>query len=608
MIALWTALFLTACTYSPEEEYFKDIKKTESPNATITLNEIAEDHTIYVYGANEFSYSTYPGIQVEMVEILFDGQVIFSNYGASGRFYLNQYLLTEGTHELMIRYLTASGSGSLADKIGAEKFQVWRTWKVEVDLSPPTPPDPVLSKTANGILKISWTPCTRQDFISYQIYLSENSMQSKSITITNSGQTSYLVDNYVGGYNLTYSVYVETRNGIVSGGGTITDYVESTATFNANDSTFDLSWDGADYAGAFKSYTISVSAVNGDVTDLHEINDVSITHLRIRPPVVVFGLPLTFWVRTNALHDGYSPVSDGMHFDNLIEVPKLPNVPNQFVYNTSFDAVVGYNPETRQIYMYDDAMQTVSQFDASNGYASFIPEAGKYIYTSLTTDQVVQRHLETGVAVPIDLTKMSISNVYESARVVSASKNQIVALTYVARNFLGLSMVNHSAVYDMVHDKLLYHSETNARSTPANIPTVSPDGKYLHLGGSVFLIQSDGIHLLHTLSDNRSIKSFRADNPEEIIAIENTGTIRIIRSADGAIVRSINAPGYYAGYDPVSGYTLWIESYKTESRAIHIDTQTEVPVALYTDGIWRFSFVNRHLIHTDGSYFPIIKK
>ncbi len=257
------------CTLEPSGLSYEEIA-APNPTGFISLNNFDSSDTIALYNATDFEYqiSINQG-QIKTIQVLLDNTVIYTG-SASGKFSLNLDRLNRDPKKLKIEFITSSGTGSLADKAGAENFQIWREWILAVDVSSPTTPVLSLSKE-NGFMKLNWTGYSKPNFKSYSINVSYNSSFSKRINITNSKENYWIDSAYVGNVNAQYTV---TINALQSRTSTSQiwnkDVQEFNNTYRAADSTVYLSWRKPSFRGPFKNYRIVENGIERLVTNIND--------------------------------------------------------------------------------------------------------------------------------------------------------------------------------------------------------------------------------------------------------------------------------------------------------------------------------------------------
>jgi hypothetical protein len=587
---------LPACTYAPEGDFFKDIKPVVKPNVTVSLNSYDDTSTIYVFAPTQFSYRiSADGGNLEHIEVLLNGRVISSSQSGFGTFTIDYDQLISGTYELKIQFHTDSGSGSLAEKAGAERFQVWRTWELIMDVSAPPRPTPVLSEE-NGRLKISWDEYTNPNFVAYRIE-SWGNFGYNIIEIDDPHQTFIINEDYVGGYNIEYTVSTITHlHYMTSHPVRRIDTINLEGDYNASDSTVKLTWDKADFAGAFSSYTIIENGVEHP-----PITDVADTSLRFKPFDVIFGLSLSFGVRINSVQS-YSPASYDYFLERPVESPKLDPLPEIFAANKTLNAVFGWSPWAQTLRQYNNELEEQKSIQIGS-YSCTIPYEGLYIYYTDYQQGIVQLNIQTNELNYIDIIPMTSWGFFSDAQVTSASVNQVVTFKYTAYDDNGFYLKDNIVIYDMANKVELYHQEFP--SGTAGAPMVSGNGKYIAFSdGKIYRIDGTALTFLYNLPGYAFI-GFRPDNSEEIL-MSFHDTFYTYDAATGGLKRSFNSPGGYymsLGYDPSIKSFVFAADYEKQVYGIDVDTGHKTTVKTYSSFAHQYKIVNGFLIAYDGHYF-----
>jgi len=204
-ISFIALLMLSSCEYQTDKIYFKEVNKDVSqPDLTVNLN--LNSDTIYIY-----SYSTIKlSLQLTnktlyAVKFFLDGnEYPLANYSGDVNTYSFDINLTgEPVTKVRAEIYTSTGTGSIADKIGAESFIFKSKEWVLINV----PDKPVItSEVIDGRLKISWTPI-------------KSSLKSKYLISTSYHKDStynnwYIDSTYVGGQNY---ISLEIKDNDVSG-------------------------------------------------------------------------------------------------------------------------------------------------------------------------------------------------------------------------------------------------------------------------------------------------------------------------------------------------------------------------------------------------------
>lgn len=189
--------FLSSCEYEFSKESFRDVEPpADTPNLVLNLNPMAD--TIYVAGRMDVKYD-FSSDSLNVVSIVFEigNETIYEHLqNLSGTITIDASRFTPGEYKLKATMLTHSGSNSIADCIGAEGYIAIKEWTLMMDNpSWQTAPTPVVSRTPEGFLKISWTKCPIFTFHSYVVGLPSNYTD----TIRDRNCTSVIDSMYIPG-------------------------------------------------------------------------------------------------------------------------------------------------------------------------------------------------------------------------------------------------------------------------------------------------------------------------------------------------------------------------------------------------------------------------
>ena len=211
-IALFVTVLFTGCVFTPDElpETFVEKPSESGPPITFQLNDLTD--TIKIGWPVSFNYNVSSPNKLITVEIKFQDQVLHHLYDPEEQnlsFDFNPRNYTNGHYHLSIQIVTTSGSGSIADKLGAEGYLYEMNWPMIIDNTMPSVMHKVLDiKKEDGVLKLSWQEFNHPNFISYKIYgqVSQVNMDPQLIaTINDPKQTNYIHNTFIEGQpNLLY--------------------------------------------------------------------------------------------------------------------------------------------------------------------------------------------------------------------------------------------------------------------------------------------------------------------------------------------------------------------------------------------------------------------
>jgi hypothetical protein len=379
---LYCLFLLTACTYEPEEIFFKEILKPDH-EAILSLNDYDDADTIILFGPADFSFRAgiVPGI-IQSVEVRLNNTMLVAPGSHTNMFSIRDDNLKTGIYALEITFISSNGSGSLADVAGGELIKVSRTWIVTIDVDPP-PPTVLSLVIENGFLKLKWNSYTKQNFVKYTVTANAYYEPQRTINITDPNENFLIDSGYVGGRGVSYSVATYAF-------GFSSSYIvredllpEITVEYDATDSTAIISWHKSDFPGALKNYEIVENNISRQV--ITNPNDSSIT-LKLN---VVWNMTSVIKVRYNSAYSSFTPEVERQIYNTVIR-PRLPVEMDELYFNTTANGIFSYR--NSYLVSFNSTLQPIDSVAASSDYS--VPFSGPYIYFA-ENFQVVQHNLIT---------------------------------------------------------------------------------------------------------------------------------------------------------------------------------------------------------------------
>lgn len=217
-IYITLALFsiaICSCVFSPSKENFievnKDVPAPEITNQVLDL----ETDTLFVWKYTRFNFNLTAG-NVAVHSVLLNFNNTNTEFASGqGSFEVNPSAFQPGTYKVEIKVYTGSGTGSLADKVGAEGYEFKREWTLIIE-KPQIPDIKITPSIENGYLKFSWNKVDKPYFKSYRIIGYDNGVYNTySREYKNRNITSFVDSTYVGGnitFNLSVNYYDENNN------------------------------------------------------------------------------------------------------------------------------------------------------------------------------------------------------------------------------------------------------------------------------------------------------------------------------------------------------------------------------------------------------------
>jgi hypothetical protein len=157
---------LYSCIFELEKENFIQLEEPTAPTLGILLNPEASSYTIT--RDTTFIYNLLlPSNQNIVVQWYLGDQLIGESTSRRGAFRLITATIPDGTYTLTLVAIANSGSGSIADQLGAELFLFSNTWQVTVLTQAARPVVITQLGPENGHLKVTWEKNTQANFERY---------------------------------------------------------------------------------------------------------------------------------------------------------------------------------------------------------------------------------------------------------------------------------------------------------------------------------------------------------------------------------------------------------------------------------------------------------
>lgn len=198
------AIVVFGCTYNPDGKYVSPIAPPGPLEAGVEVNDPGFTSPYYLKGVTSFTFTLADKSKpILSGTIESDGKVIHelgSSTTGQVNFSLYPYDFSDGSHQVLIRFIVGTKSGSLADKLGAEAYVVEQKFDLIVDRTQPELTAPITAAYENGYLVFRWGAPQRKNFnyIVQRTYTETSNRLADSI-MTNASQNSFVAKNYVGG-------------------------------------------------------------------------------------------------------------------------------------------------------------------------------------------------------------------------------------------------------------------------------------------------------------------------------------------------------------------------------------------------------------------------
>jgi len=510
-----TLLLLNSCEYRLKDEYYRDVDKPGTANIEVSLNDI--DTAFNVIGNMTLQYTATTGnLEILYIKCFVDGKLYESITGNQGYILLHSEGYSDGRHSIDIVVTTHSGSGSLADLVGAEGFQYLRSWNFNVANSPPVPVTIKRIYNNNGALTIEWSPYTLFDFDKYEVQKTNYFVLNATMAYSNDPNVTSFEDlSFVGGA-ATYRVRVYSKNGSFTDSPSFAfaDSVPVISSRWIKGNQIELSWPECNYPKAFQRYNIDNMNNINDKYEIYEINTTSLTG-----NYGVFGLPVTysFNVKSQSLYSSVVSTTSVNVGEPFVPFKTfLKNDLNQNVLLSSGNTLYRYDMTTNQV---------VNSVYFQNGVPSLIYSASDDVL--LETNPLQKRNPVT----------FGITGTFPGQSVLS---------TNLSGNSWGLAILNGNTVlYDYINMTVV--STLNFNSP--NVIQISNDNQYIFElvpGSSIMCYKIDGNNVIQQWS--KACKDFTLvpGKPDQVIIFDLLGNASVTEIATNKVVLSFQSFGYTA--------------------------------------------------------------
>ncbi len=211
IIVLFLLFFSFSCEFTPSEipETFVEQPDGNAPFLHIEVQPDMDTLKLASDVRTEFRLTSQEA-DIHWVKItLDDNNVYYSDYnsGALPSAYVSIANYSEGLHYFTIQAFTASNSGSIADKMGAEGYLYEVQWPVIIHHGVDTRIDIKNVEYMNGPVAVSWEKYDYYDFKNYILSKwSSTQVEGVQYTISNPRVTTVLDTSFLEGEYVSYSV------------------------------------------------------------------------------------------------------------------------------------------------------------------------------------------------------------------------------------------------------------------------------------------------------------------------------------------------------------------------------------------------------------------
>ena len=463
----------------------------------------------------------------------------------------NSESFPDGVHQIKIEFLVPTGSGSLADKFGAEYFAIEKQFPAYIDnREPVNPPELGAISLVNTRPVLKWNKYEYYNFQDYRIYRKFLNVNTDSLlaVIKNRNITEYADSTYLGG-NVQYKIELAAKSKKLSS--PYSNFEGSIATLSSpaiiSNNHIQLTWSRCEYDANFEYYEIRKGIENlaGIVSyqSLVKIYDIDSTDFVDRN--AEFGRPLNYQLFLGneklSINSNIQEILLGNecpYFDFISFVPTARTFCLYAVTNGQTD--VEYN----SILIYENNYDIIKL----NGFLIFFSPDGERAYK--------KRNIwNSGILYQVD--PLNIDVVLDSVQIVNEN-GQVCSFTqfYITNNGLAVLYDLNSSDYIFFNVLNKQHYATIDWNSFDYIVSVSPNGKYFINGdGSFYQVDYKTFTNLYTIGSAERYQLCFTDDDEKYV-VTNNRSISIKRSIDQSVINQfqIEEDLYGLVIDPISGY------------------------------------------------------
>jgi hypothetical protein len=159
-------ILICACEYDPSGIYERSVDEDKLPPELQVTGFDLEHDTIYLFADRKFPFSFSTDRAIEGIVFTLDDSLQLIVHENSGIMLFPFDILKEGPHSFHIQVYITSGTGSIADNVGAEGYVFSQFWTLLVNKKYNTSKR---RSAQNGFMNISWPRYPFSDFKEYVI-------------------------------------------------------------------------------------------------------------------------------------------------------------------------------------------------------------------------------------------------------------------------------------------------------------------------------------------------------------------------------------------------------------------------------------------------------
>lgn len=596
LLLLLCSILISAvsCEFEPDEIPGSSLEKPSDTGPPVVLNLNDYNDTIRLGWTTVFNYSV-SGTKntIKSVDITIGGNIL-QHYVADNNqaftFTLDPESLPEGYYDLNIKITTGTGSGSIAEKVGAEGYLYELNWPVLIDKTTPSGFYELSYEKVHNPegIKLTWPSFNHANFVSYTILRKYFLLQDEPeiiAEITNPLDTSFIDRYFWEGQDAFYYVRIVTPYGFYSG--KILNYVDELSGISAvwqENGSLDVTWNKALNRDVFAGYYITSDFYNPGTAFI--ISDPDENHITLNNTGFAIGMRISLAIIPRGFRG-----TDYSRLKPLIYTYHSPNIIPPFYYakNVNYHDFI-LLADGRSIYRYypdeQKAKDTLSvNFLASGSNLSVSNNGNTYAFLEGTTFHVRKTDDFSLVS---SFSNPSFTDPW-SVMSLSLSDNNKLLVT---------DWNNYVYLYNSTNGNLIRKDSLPLTGYQSKLLALSPDGtRIAALTGpeiiSYFSLGESGWAETGTESGMFQDIMFSADGT--YIYLITFDKLIKRRTVDFALVSVIDLPGgYFFSMDERNDRVLCSVYYGTQFKILELSTGKYIKSLNL--GYGRFTLFKNHII------------
>ncbi len=527
-ISFCTLLFvLGSCEYVPTGT---NVHNVSIPPGNINILVLNENQINVLRGFVRISYqSILNGHTLKAVQLYLDTLFVGTSYADSGYVSFQTSNFKDSNYVLRVVLITATNSGSLADRLGSEIFYTYKEYPVTLFNAPIHQPEVLMLKAENGAMTVTWKKYTQLGFEKYLIIRNGQTLAE----LTDVNQTRYSDTTFLGGYASYQICLYAFGYQLYSWSKQIDQKPLFASSEVINDNKIRLHWFKWPLYPSFGSYII-VRHDREPYPIIANINDINETTFVDESPPLAYSSFYRLIVKSKS---GLIIQSYDIRYAPPLGVPCNYQNGGRFEYISQRNLYYQFSQSTSSLIdgntfstMYSNR---TDQEPSWIRYGGDMSTNGEYVYVmSARNYKIIKKLNKTNLALEktIDFTSVfpSSSIHFENTYLGVSNNNMVITVTHEE-----YTSINVLRIYDM--NSITQKASLIIRPQPYDSwIDISDDGKYILTSDNLFSFQDTTIKLIGIVLRP---SAFAKDNNYLVRA--NGRTLQLLRCSDLQVVKSV---------------------------------------------------------------------